>query len=156
MKGGWLYLVCIIDWYSRYVLSWEISNTMDSGLAIKALKNALNVSKPEIFNSDQGTQFTSNKFISVLKNNGVTISMVGKGRCYDNIFVERLWRTVKYEEVYLKDYAGLKDARHSLNEYFIFYNNERLHQSLNYKKPYQVYFENIEDKNSFYVEKILT
>lgn len=140
MPGGWLYLACVMDWFSRYVLSWEISNTMDTIFVIRMLKNALRKSKPEIFNSDQGTQFTSIDFINVLKNNGITISMVGKGRCWDNIFVERLWRSVKYEEVYLKDYSSFIEAKENLEKYFDFYNNERLHQNLGYKTPYEIYY----------------
>lgn len=159
MKNGWLYLVCVLDWYSRYVLSWEISNTMDSGFAIKALESALRISVPQIFNSDQGSQFTSYDFIQVLKNHGVRMSMVGKGRCWDNIFVERLWRTVKYEEVYLKDYVDFKEARQNLKEYFHFYNNERVHQSLDYKRPCELYFQNLkmtENNENNFLEKELT
>jgi len=140
MHPGWLYLVAIMDWYSRYVISWEISNTMDVQFCLEALENALLKSKPDIFNSDQASQFTSRNFIERLEKAGVLISMDGRGRVYDNIFIERLWRTVKYEEVYLHDYESVREAKGHLNEYFRFYNEERFHSSLNKKTPAEIYF----------------
>ncbi|OPY16220.1 MAG: Integrase core domain protein [Syntrophus sp. PtaB.Bin075] len=140
MNRGFVYLVAIMDWFSRYVLSWELSITLDKEFCIHALDNALKISKPEIFNTDRGSQFTSLDFTDRLKNAGIRISMDGRGRAYDNIFVERLWRTVKYEEVYLHDYRTVLEAKQSLAEYFRFYNTERNHQALNYRTPYEVYF----------------
>ena len=140
LKGGFIYLVAIMDWHSRYVLSWEVSTTLDAEFCIRALERALSLSSPDIFNSDQGSQFTSVEFTGRLENLGVAISMDGRGRAMDNIFVERLWRTVKYEEVYLKSYETVKEARESLASYFHFYNTERLHQALDYLTPQDVYF----------------
>lgn len=140
MAKGFIYLTAIMDWHSRYVLTWEISNTMDVTFCLDALDRALAKAKPEIFNSDQGVQFTSQAFTSRLINAGVVISMDGKGRVFDNIFVERLWRSVKYEEVFLNDYDTVPIAIARLNSYFNFYNKERLHQSLNYKTPAHIYF----------------
>ena len=142
---GFIYLVAIIDWYSRYVLSWKISNTMDTSFCIEALEEALTKGKPEIFNSDQGSQFTSIEFTGCLEKAGIRISMDGKGRCYDNIFVERLWRSLKYEEVYLNDYKNPVEAYKGIKEYFRYYNDNRLHQSLDYRTPQEVYY-NIVDK----------
>lgn len=139
IKGGWIYLTVIMDWYSRHVISWEISITLEDDFCITALRRALRKTKPEIFNSDQGVQYTSKDFTSILEGNKIKISMDGKGRCYDNIFTERLWRTVKYENVYLKDYETVHEAYQDLKEYFEYYNNERLHQSLDYKTPAEVY-----------------
>lgn len=139
MKHGFIYLTAIMDWFSRYVLSFEISTTLDTGFCIDALEKALNISKPEIFNTDQGSQFTSEAFTGCLKSSNITISMDGKGRAFDNIFVERLWRSVKYEEVYLNDYETVKEAGAGLFRYFEFYNKERVHQSLEYQTPYEVY-----------------
>jgi putative transposase len=139
LRGGFLYLMAILDWFSRYVVTWEISNTLDDGFCVAALDRALSLGRPEIFNSDQGSQFTSGDFIKLLKGAGVRISMDGVGRAFDNIFVERLWRTVKYEEVYLKDYEGARDAVWSLGAYLRFYNDERPHQSLGYQTPAEVY-----------------
>ena len=141
-KYGFVYLTAIMDWFSRYVMSFEVSTTLDKEFCIKALKDALSHSKPEIFNSDQGVQFTCEEFITSLKETGVTISMDGRGRAHDNIFIERLWRTVKYEEVYLKEYETVKDAVSGLCKYFHFYNKERPHQALGYKTPYEVYKNN--------------
>lgn len=143
LLSGFVYLTAIIDWYSRYVLAWRLSNTLDVNFCIDALEEALEIGCPEIFNTDQGSQFTSNAFISVLQRHPIAISMDGKGRAFDNIFVERLWRSVKYEEVYLKDYVTVRDAKQGLEAYFKFYNNERLHQSLNYKTPNLIYTEGI-------------
>jgi putative transposase len=141
MRHGFLYLVAIIDWYSRYVLSWRLSNTLDTGFCLEALEEALeNYGPCEIFNSDQGCQFTSKTFTDRLLSAGIQVSMDGKGRAFDNIFIERLWRTVKYEEVYLFDYEDGKDARNRLSAYFTFYNLERVHQSLDYQTPSEVYF----------------
>jgi putative transposase len=139
LLGGFVYLVAIIDWYSRYVMAWEVSNTLESSFCVAALERALLVSTPEIFNSDQGVQFTSLVFTQRLKERGIEISMDGRGRALDNIFVERLWRSVKYEEVYLKDYRQMPDAVSGLRKYFEFYNRERLHQSLEYQTPEAVY-----------------
>jgi putative transposase len=128
-----------MDWYSRYVLSWSLSITLDSWFCVEALRRALTVGRPQIFNSDQGSQFTSEAFTSILQQAGVMISMDGRGQVFDNIFVERLWRSVKYEEVYLKDYGVVDEARRGLSDYFALYNTERLHQSLGYKTPAEVY-----------------
>jgi putative transposase len=140
LHGGFIYLVAVIDWYSRYVLSWEVSVTLDTGFCLSALDWALENSTPDIFNSDQGAQFTSDEFTNRLKDRGIQISMDGRGRALDNVFVERLWRSVKWEEVYLKDYSGVADAIDNLSRYFHCYNHERPHQSLNYQTPAAVYF----------------
>lgn len=138
---GFVYLVAIMDWYSRYVLSWEVSNSLDSSFCIKALEHSIaEYGKPEIFNSDQGSQFTDGKFTGILNQASVRISMDGRGRCWDNIFIERLWRSVKYEEVYLKEYPTLPDARASIERYFRFYNESRPHQALDYRTPKEVHF----------------
>lgn len=139
LLAGFVYLVAIIDWYSRYVLSWEVSTTMESEFCASALTRSLQVARPEIFNTDQGSQFTSNAFTGILKDHEIAISMDGRGRALDNIFVERLWRSVKYEEVYLHDYQNTPQAVIGLGKYFRFYNRERLHQSLDYKTPEAVY-----------------
>jgi len=139
LRQGFLYLVAIMDWYSRYVVSWRLSNTLDGSFCIEALDEALSSGRPEIFNSDQGCQFTALRFTSRLEQVGVLVSMDGKGRAMDNVFVERLWRSVKYEEVYLKDYANGWEAEESLESYFHFYCHERIHQSLGYRTPAEVY-----------------
>ncbi len=139
MRRGFLYLVAVMDWYSRYVLSWELSMTLEKHFCINALARSLASGHPEIFNTDQGSQFTSNDFIGILQDKGIRISMDGRGRVFDNIFIERLWRTVKQEEVYLKDYENAREAESELKRYFEFYNNERLHQSLGYRSPAEVY-----------------
>ena len=139
LSQGFVYLVAIMDWYSRYVLSWEVSVTLDSHFCVSALERALIRTQPEIFNSDQGAQFTSLAFTEPLLARGILISMDGRGRVFDNIFVERLWRSVKYEEVYLKDYRSVPEAIQGLWRYFEFYNRERLHQALNYQTPATVY-----------------
>lgn len=137
---GWCYLYAIIDWYSRFVVGWELSPTLETEFCIRALRNAIEkYGIPEISNTDQGSQFTDKDFITVLKENDIRISMDGRGRCMDNIFTERLWRTVKYEEVYLKSYADIPDARTNLTGYFGFYDNERPHQALRYQTPAEVY-----------------
>ncbi|HPO29562.1 MAG TPA: integrase core domain-containing protein, partial [Caldisericia bacterium] len=141
MKKGFIYLIAIMDWFSRFVLSWSTSITLDNDFCLRALQKALSIARPEIFNTDQGTQFTSYEFISLLNQNNIRISMDGRGRAYDNIFIERLWRTVKYEEVYLKDYSNPWEAQNSLDDYFNFYNTERPHQALGYKTPYEVYYQ---------------
>ncbi len=138
---GFVYLTAVIDWFSRYVLSWRLSNTLDNTFCVDALEDALNISRPEIFNTDQGCQYTAANFLKPLQENHIQISMDSRGRALDNIFVERLWRTVKYEEVYLKDYQTVKDAQSSLKQYFEFYNKERLHQALQYKTPEFIYWE---------------
>lgn len=140
LPRGFVYLVAVIDWYSRKVMSWRLSNTLDSGFCVNCLEQALQeYGIPETFNTDQGCQFTSEAFTGVLKANSVVISMDGRGRALDNIFVERLWRSVKHEDVYLKGYATLPDLLLELTEYFVFYNSERMHQSLGYNTPDQVY-----------------
>ena len=142
MAKGFVYLVAIMDWYSRKVLSWRISNTMDSAFCVDALEDAIRChGAPEIFNTDQGAQFTSEAFTAVLKAANINISMDGKGRWVDNVFVERLWRSVKYEEVYLKAYESMAQAKTGIGEYFKFYNTERRHQTLD-RTPDQMYFEN--------------
>lgn len=140
LRQGFLYLVAIIDWFSRYVLSWRLSNCLDADFCIEALEDALEKGCPEIFNTDQGSQFTSNDFTDILKQKQIRISMDGKGRAIDNVFVERLWRSVKYEEVYIKDYQTGKDVKEGLGHYFPFYNNKRPHQSLGYKTPYDMHY----------------
>ena len=140
MPHGFLYLVAVMDWFSRYVLSWQLSNTLDVYFCLVALEQALEQGRPQIFNSDQGSQFTSIAFTSRLEQQGIQISQDGRGRAFDNIFVERLWRSVKYEEVYLKDYVDVTNARENLAAYFQFYNHQRLHQALKYQPPAQVHF----------------
>jgi putative transposase len=140
LARGFAYLVAVIDWYSRKVLSWRISNSMDASFCVDCLEDALREhGKPDVFNSDQGSQFTSAAFTDVLKREGVAISMDGRGRALDNIFVERLWRNVKHEDVYLKGYANMADLMVGLAQYFAFYNAERPHQSLGYQTPARVY-----------------
>jgi putative transposase len=140
-EKGFVYLAAIMDWYSRYVLSWELSNSMESSFCARTLERAIERhGEPDIFNTDQGAQFTDHRFTDILEKHGIKISMDGRGRCMDNIFIERLWRSVKYEEVYLKSYETLPEARAGLKEYFAFYNGERLHQSLNYNSPAEVHF----------------
>ena len=140
LTKGWLYLVAILDWFSRYVLSWELSESLEGDFCLRALETALSQAWPEIFNTDQGSQFTSLDFTGQLLKHGIAISMDGRGRWMDNIFNERLWRSLKYEEVYLKDYENFRAAREGIGQYLSFYNSERLHQSLEYKTPAEVYF----------------
>jgi len=128
-----------MDWYSRYVLSWRLSNTLGADFCIECAKEALSIGKPDIFITDQGVQFTSNDFTRQLIDNQVQISMDGRGQVFDNIFIERLWRTVKYNNIYVQEYQTVSDARAGLREYFDLYNTERLHQSLNYRTPWEVY-----------------
>jgi putative transposase len=141
LRRGFGYLVAVLDWYSRYVLAWELSATLETGFCVATLERALGDGAPEIFNTDQGSQFTSADFTGRLQAAGIAISMDGRGRALDNVFVERLWRTVKYEEVYLRDYTDLADAVRHLARFFRFYNRERLHQALGYRTPAQVYRE---------------
>ena len=140
LRRGFLYLAAVMDWHSRYVLSWELSGSLEADFCLQALQEALHRSTPQIFNTDQGVQFTCEAFTGALEGQGVRISMDGRGRCYDNIFVERLWRTVKYEEVFLRDYADAAEARQGLKAYFRFYNELRPHQALDYRTPAQAYF----------------
>jgi putative transposase len=142
LAGGFVYLTAIMDWYSRYVLSWEVSVTMDDDFCVNALESAIRrYGTPDIFNTDQGAQFTGNDFTGVLGKNGIRISMDGKGRAMDNIFIERLWRSVKYEEIYLNEYQNVKELTKALKTYFDFYNNERFHQSLDDSTPAEIYRE---------------
>jgi len=140
MSKGFMYLVAVMDWYSRYVLTWELSNTLDGNFCIQALQQALTLGRPEIFNTDQGVQFTAHEFTSMVERAKARVSMDGRGRALDNIFVERLWRNVKYEDVYLKKYETVLELTTGLTEYFRFYNHERPHQSLSYRVPSVVYF----------------
>jgi putative transposase len=139
MVRGFVYLVAVMDWYSRFVLSWALSVTMELDFCVEALKCALRRGRPGIFNSDQGSQFTSELFTGELEGRKIAVSMDGRGRCMDNIFIERLWRSLKYEEVYLKDYESVAEARAGIDRYFRFYNYERLHQSLDYRTPAAIY-----------------
>ncbi len=140
MPQGFMYLVAIIDWYSRYVVSWELSNTLDADFCIQALERALVTTQPEIFNTDQGCQFTSQDFLKPLQDRDIKISMDGKGRALDNIFIERFWRSVKYEWLYMHEFSTVLELYAGLEEYFQFYNTERLHQSLNYQTPQAIHF----------------
>ncbi len=139
MKRGFIFLVAVMDWFSRFAVSWQLSNTLDSAFCVEALEDALRISTPEIFNSDQGCQFTSEAFTSVLIDQQVAISMDGRGRFWDNIFIERLWRTVKYEEIYLHEYRDGLELFRALKRYFFFYNFQRRHQALEYSTPAQLY-----------------
>lgn len=139
MAQGWVYLVAVMDWFSRFVLSWAVSVTMEVGFCVEALKRALRRGRPEIFNSDQGAQFTSEGFSGELEKRGIAISMDGRGRCLDNIFIERLWRSLKYEEVYLREYRGVPEAEAGIGRWLEFYNYQRPHQSLDYRTPARIY-----------------
>ena len=139
MAHGFLYLVAVMDWFSRFVLSWSLSLTLELDFCVEALQRALRRGRPEIFNTDQGPQFTSDQFTGELEQRHIAVSMDGRGRCLDNIFVERLWRSLKYEEVYLKDYAQVAEARAGIERYFRFYNHQRLHSSLGYRTPAAIY-----------------
>jgi putative transposase len=139
MARGFLYLMVIMDWYSRYVLAWRLSNTLDTDFCVEALREALGKGRPDIFNTDQGAQFTSEEFTGILEQHGISVSMDGKGSYNDNLFIERLWRTVKYEEVYLKSYQDGGEARDALGRYFRFYNDGRPHQALGYRTPAEVF-----------------
>jgi putative transposase len=144
LRRGFLYLVAIMDWVSRYVLSWRLSNTLESGFCTAALQEALKKGQPEIFNTDQGAQFTSEEFTGMLEKHGIRISMDGRGSYNDNLFIERLWRTVKYEEVYLKAYEDGPEARAGLGDFFSFYDDDRLHQALKYRTPSSVFYGRLE------------
>jgi putative transposase len=139
MLEGWMYLVAVLDWFSRYVISWELDQTLEMPFVIEACQRALSMATPMIWNSDQGSHFTSPQYLQLLQEAQVKISMDSKGRALDNIFTERLWRTVKYEEIYLHDYTSPREARHQLSNYFEFYNQKRLHQALDYRTPAEVY-----------------
>lgn len=139
VSNGYVYLVAVMDWYSRFVLSWSLSSRLESAFCQETLKKAFKFGKPDIFNTDQGCQFTCNEFTSLLKSKNIEISMDGKGRALDNIFVERLWRSLKYEEVYLKSYDSMNNAKRSLEEYLTFFNDERRHQSLENYTPREVF-----------------
>jgi putative transposase len=141
MQQGFMYLVAIMDWYSRYVLAWRLSNALDGAFCLEALHQALQQGQPDIFNTDQGAQFTAQAFVRRLEAAGIRVSMDGRGRALDNVFVERLWRTVKYEDIYLKDYVSVPELDAGLRSYFRFYNHERLHQSLGYRTPAEVHFD---------------
>jgi len=156
MARGFLYLVAIMDWRSRYVLAWKLSNTMDTDFCVAALEEALGKGRPEIFNTDQGAQFTGEAFTGLLQEQGIQVSMDGKGRYQDNIFVERLWRSVKYEEVYLKAYQTVAEARAGINAYLEFYNQQRPHQALGYRTPAEVYLNDQEAKEVMANEAGLT
>ena len=147
MQKGWIYLVAVIDWFSRFVVSWEISVTLEADFCISALDKAINrFGIPEIFNSDQGVQFTSNDFIALLERHNISISMDGKGRCFDNIFTERFWRSLKQEEVYLKEYLSVTEAKNNIEQYIDRFNHKRLHQALNYQTPAEIYLNNTEQR----------
>lgn len=141
LRHGWMYLVAVLDWFSRYVVSWELDQTLEMPFVLEAVSRALRNAIPEIFNSDQGSHFTSPQYLDLVRARGTKISMDGRGRAMDNIFTERLWRSVKYEEVYLKEYDSPKDARRGIGSYLEFYNRRRPHQSLGYKTPETVYLE---------------
>lgn len=143
LRSGWMYLVAVLDWFSRYVVSWALDQTLEMAFVLEAVESALAQAQPCIWNSDQGSHFTSPQYTGKLLDAGVQISMDGKGRALDNIFTERLWRTVKYEDVYLRDYASPRDARSGISDYLTFYNRGRLHQSLNYRTPAEVYFQTV-------------
>jgi len=140
LRHGFMYLVAVIDWFSRYVLTWRLSNTLDGAFCLEALRPALQQSQPEIFNTDQGAQFTAHAFCNTLLAAGVQVSMDGRGRAPDNIFFERLWRSLKYEDIYIREYQSVAALEHGLRAYFTFYNHERLHQSLAYQTPAEVHF----------------
>ncbi len=145
MPVGFLYLVAIIDWYSRYVLAWRLSNTLDTGFCLEALDAALLDQQPCVFNTDQGAQFTSAEFTERLKEQQILISMDGRGRALDNVFIERLWRTVKYEDLYLRDYQSVPELNQGLTQYFLFYNHERPHSALNGHTPAEVHWASLPD-----------
>jgi putative transposase len=139
MPSGFMYLAAVIDWFSRYVIGWRLSNTLDGSFCLEMLEDALRAGKPEVFNTDQGVQFTAAAFTGRLESAGVAVSMDGRGRALDNVFVERLWRSVKYEDIYIQGYDTVPGLHHGLARYFAFYNDERPHQSLGYRTPAAVY-----------------
>jgi putative transposase len=147
LKHGWMYLVAVIDWYSRYIVSWELDQTLEIDFVLKAARTGLRLAKPEIWNSDQGSHFTSPQYTGMLKEAGVRISMDGKNRAVDNIFIERFWRTLKYQEVYTKEYATPREARESIRKFIHKYNHERPHQSLKYHTPAEVYLEGMKPED---------
>lgn len=149
MKQGHIYLVAIMDWYSRYVIDWQLSITLEAEFCIETLDRALSSCDCGIFNTDQGAQYTAKAWINTLLNKGVSISMDAKGRCFDNIFIERLWRSVKYECIYLKEFDSVAEVREALTDYFEYYNTDRYHQSLEYKTPADLYFDRVKIKNVF-------
>lgn len=140
MRNGFMYLTAVIDWYSRYVLAWRLSNSLDGLFCREVLLDALKIGRPDIFNTDQGAQYTCLKFVEILLNNGIQVSMDGKGRAIDNVFIERLWRSVKYEDIYLRDYCEPVELHTGMGKYFSFYNTQRLHSSLEYNPPFEVYY----------------
>lgn len=146
MRHGFMYLTAVLDWFSRYVLSWRLSNTLDVGFCLEALDEALSRGRPEIFNTDQGSQFTSREYTGRLEDSGVAVSRDGRGRALDNVFVERLWRSVKYEDIYLKDYERVGELESGLGAYFRFYDEDRPHQSLDYRTPGEVYRASAKEK----------
>ncbi len=143
---GFMYMVAVIDWFSRYVLSWKLSNSLEADFCLEALEDALKFGTPDIFNTDQGCQFTSHGFTKMLLDREIKISMDGRGRALDNVFVERLWRSVKYEDIYLKEYCDVTDLKKGLTNYFEFYNTKRPHQSLGYQTPFWVHYKREEKK----------
>lgn len=148
LARGWLYLVAVLDWFSRYVVSWELDDSLELGFVLNTVARGLAQAKPDILNSDQGSQFTSSAYLELLHSAEVQVSMDGKGRAIDNVFTERLWRSLKYEEVYLKDYQSPREARTGITQYLDFYNHERLHQSLGYQTPAEVYFGTSQQSNT--------
>lgn len=149
MSRGFCYLVAIMDWASRYVLAWKLSNTLDSSFCVDAIEEAVaNYGRPDIFNTDQGSQFTAEVFTDTLQSNNIAISMDGKGRWMDNVFIERLWKSVKYEDIYLKSYGSMTEAKRGLSEYFKFYNDKRWHQNFDKKTPSMVYFGSLAQKQA--------
>jgi len=151
INGGMVYMAAVINWYSKAVLSWRISNTMDTSLVMAVLDEALlKYGKPEIFNTDQGSQYTSNVHTQKLKDHGIIISMDGKGRATDNICIERFWRSAKCEKIYLNEYNSIKQLKEDISDYMDFYNYKRFHQTLKYKKPMQVYFESLQENDESY------
>lgn len=139
IRGGWMYLMAVMDWHSRYVIAWDISNSMETEFCCEVLKTSLGYGLPKIFNSDQGSQFTAVKFTTILESEDIDISMDGRGRAIDNVFIERLWRSLKYEDIYIKDYQTVQELREGLQQYFLFYNTVRQHQALEYRTPLEVY-----------------
>jgi putative transposase len=142
-RNGYFYLMAVMDWYTRYVLAWDLSNSLETSFCVLTLKRALERGTPKVFNTDQGTQFTSNEFTSLLKENNIEISVDHKGKCFDNIFIERLWRSVKYEEVYLNDYVDGLEAYENIEKYFTYYNDKRRHTALKNKTPKEMHLEKI-------------
>jgi putative transposase len=147
MLKGFMYCVAVIDWYSRYVLAWDISNTQDAEFCVSVLNEALRFGAPRIFNTDQGSQFTSDLFIQRLLKSNISISMDGRGRALDNVFIERLWRSLKYEDLYLHNYSDTSALRDGMIKYFEFYNHRRYHQALNYRTPAEVYFHRLSEQS---------